>query len=131
MVKKIYYKGTGRRKSSTARVFLQKGNGIIKINSLPIEEYFGRQTDCMIVKQPLLLLDMDNNFDFKVNVNGGGTSGQSGAIRLGITRSLIAFNPKLKPELRKAGFVTRIPLCVERKKVGFRKARRRPQFSKR
>jgi len=131
MIEKIYYNGTGRRKSSVARVFLKKGTGIIKINSLAIEKYFGRQTDCMIVKQPLVLLNLVNDFDFNINVNGGGTSGQSGAIRLGITRSLIAFKSELKSELRKAGFVTRIPLCVERKKVGFRKARRKPQFSKR
>jgi small subunit ribosomal protein S9 len=131
MVKNIYYNGTGRRKTSVARVFLKKGSGIIKINSLAVTEYFGRKKDCITVQQPLMLLDVLNNFDINIKVNGGGSSGQSGAIRLGITRSLVKFDPGLKPELRKAGFVTRIPLRVERKKVGFRKARRRPQFSKR
>ena len=126
-----YYYGTGRRKSSVARVFLKKGTGNIVVNSLPLDQYFGRETACMVVKQPLELVDGLNKFDFKINVHGGGTTGQSGAIRLGITRALIQFDETLKPELRKAGFVTRIPLTVERKKVGLRKARRKPQFSKR
>ena len=128
---KVYHYGTGRRKSSVARVFLKLGRGNIIINSLPLIQYFGRKTACMIVKQPLELTDALNKFDFKINVYGGGTTGQSGAIRLGITRALIQFDENLKPALRKAGFVTRIPLKVERKKVGLKKARRKPQFSKR
>lgn len=126
-----HYYGTGRRKSSVARVFLKKGTGNIAVNRLPLDQYFGLETACMVVKQPLELVDGLNKFDFKINVHGGGTTGQSGAIRLGITRALIQFDETLKPELRKAGFVTRTPLTVERKKVGLRKARRKPQFSKR
>ena len=130
-MKKKYYYGTGRRKSSVARVFLKEGSGIIMVNSQLVDKYFGRQTACMIVKQPLELINSLNKFDFKINVHGGGTTGQSGAIRLGITRALINFDETLKPKLREAGFVTRIPLSVERKKVGLKKARRKPQFSKR
>ena len=126
-----YYYGTGRRKSSVARVFLKEGKGRLMVNSLKLDKYFGRKTACMIAKQPLELTNLSNKFDLKVNVYGGGTTGQSGAIRLGITRALIQFNKDLKPELKKAGFVTRIPLRVERKKAGLKKARRKPQFSKR
>lgn len=126
-----YHYGTGRRKSSVARVFMSKGTGQIVVNKLPLHEYFGRETACMIVKQPLELTNNTEEFNFKINVQGGGTTGQSGAIRLGITRALIDFDELLKPVLRKAGFVTRDSREVERKKVGFRKARRRRQFSKR
>lgn len=128
---KVHYYGTGRRKSSVARVFLKEGNGILTVNCLALDQYFGRKTACMVVRQPLELTNMLDKFDFKINVHGGGTTGQSGAIRLGISRALIKFDETLKPVLRKAGFVTRIPLTVERKKAGFRKARRKPQFSKR
>jgi small subunit ribosomal protein S9 len=130
MIQKYHY-GTGRRKSSVARVFMSKGTGQIIVNKLPLYEYFGRETACMIVKQPLELTNNTEEFDFKINVHGGGTTGQSGAIRLGITRALVEFDELLKPALRKAGFVTRDSREVERKKVGFRKARRRRQFSKR
>ncbi|MBK2125074.1 30S ribosomal protein S9 [Fangia hongkongensis] len=126
-----YHYGTGRRKSSVARVFMKKGTGQIIVNKLPLDEYFGRETACMVVRQPLELTENLENFDFKINVHGGGTTGQSGAIRLGITRALIEFDETLKPALRKAGFVTRDSREVERKKVGLRKARRRRQFSKR
>ena len=127
----IYNYGTGRRKSSVARVFMKQGTGEIVVNNSPLDEYFGRETACMIVKQPLELLNSLNKFDFKITVKGGGTTGQSGAIRLGITRALIDFDETLKSELRQAGFVTRDSRKVERKKVGLRKARRRRQFSKR
>lgn len=123
--------GTGRRKSSVARVFIKKGSGQITVNGRPIEDYFGRQTSIMICRQPLVLTANDAAFDVKVNVHGGGESGQAGAVRHGITRALIDFDEELKPALRKAGFVTRDAREVERKKVGFRKARRRKQFSKR
>lgn len=126
-----YHYGTGRRKSSVARVFMKTGTGQIIINKTPLNEYFGRDTACMVVKQPLELTDNMEKFDFKINVHGGGTTGQSGAIRLGITRALVDFDDTLKPALRKAGFVTRDSREVERKKVGLRKARRRRQFSKR
>jgi small subunit ribosomal protein S9 len=126
------YYGTGRRKSSIARVYLTaKGEGKISVNGLSYEEYFSRPTHCMVVRQPLELTEHLSNFDIKVNVLGGGESGQAGAIRHGITRALIEFNPELKPALSKAGFVTRDAREVERKKCGFRKARRRKQFSKR
>lgn len=127
----IYNYGTGRRKSSVARVFMKQGTGNIVVNNSPLSEYFGRETACTIVKQPLELLDSLNKFDFNVTVKGGGTTGQSGAIRLGITRALIDFDETLKSELRQAGFVTRDSRKVERKKVGLKKARRRRQFSKR
>ena len=123
--------GTGRRKSSVARVFIKKGTGQIKVNGKPVEEYFGRQTSIMIVKQPLMLTSNGEAFDIKVNVEGGGESGQAGAVRHGITRALIEYDATLKPALSSAGFVTRDAREVERKKVGFRKARRRKQFSKR
>ena len=123
--------GTGRRKSSVARVFLRRGTGQFKINGRPLEEYFHRETGRMIVRQPLVLTDNLTSFDIQVNVDGGGESGQSGAVRHGITRALIDYDATLKPVLSKAGLVTRDAREVERKKVGLRKARRRKQFSKR
>ena len=123
--------GTGRRKSSTARVFLRKGTGNIVINGRAIDEFFGRETSRMIVRQPLELTNNTESFDVSVTVEGGGITGQAGAIRLGIARALIEYNDTLKPELRKAGFVTRDAREVERKKVGLHKARRATQFSKR
>ncbi|MFT3817732.1 MAG: 30S ribosomal protein S9 [Rubrivivax sp.] len=123
--------GTGRRKSSVARVFIKKGSGQIVINGKPIESYFGRQTSIMIVKQPLLLTANEAAFDIKVNVHGGGESGQAGAVRHGITRALIDYDVALKGDLSRAGFVTRDAREVERKKVGLHGARRRKQFSKR
>jgi small subunit ribosomal protein S9 len=123
--------GTGRRKSSVARVFMKKGSGQIVINGKSIDEYFGRQTSIMIVKQPLLLTANDAAFDIKINVRGGGESGQAGAVRHGITRALIDYDVALKPDLSRAGFVTRDAREVERKKVGLHGARRRKQFSKR
>ena len=123
--------GTGRRKSSIARVFLKKGDGKIVVNGKAIDEYFGRQTSIMIVRQPLLLTGNEAAFDIKVNVNGGGETGQAGAVRHGITRALIDYDATLKPSLSNAGFVTRDAREVERKKVGLRKARRAKQFSKR
>ena len=123
--------GTGRRKSSTARVYLSKGDGKITINQRSIEEFFGRETARMIVRQPLELTQSTDKFDVNVTVAGGGTTGQAGAIRLGISRALIEYDETLKSELRKAGFVTRDAREVERKKVGLVKARRAKQFSKR
>ena len=123
--------GTGRRKSSVARVFMKKGSGQIVVNGKAIEAYFGRQTSIMIVKQPLLLTGNEGGFDIKVNVHGGGESGQAGAVRLGITRALIDYDTALKGDLSRAGFVTRDAREVERKKVGLHGARRRKQFSKR
>ena len=123
--------GTGRRKSSVARVYLKKGSGKITVNGKAIEEFFGRQTSIMICKQPLVLTDNVETFDVQVNVHGGGESGQAGAVRHGITRALIDYDTTLKPALSQAGFVTRDAREVERKKVGFRSARRRKQFSKR
>ena len=123
--------GTGRRKSSVARVFLKKGSGKITVNGKPIDQYFGRQTSIMIVKQPLMLTANDAAFDIKVNVHGGGESGQAGAVRHGITRALIDYDANLKPTLSAAGYVTRDAREVERKKVGLHSARRRKQFSKR
>ncbi len=123
--------GTGRRKSSVARVFIKKGTGQIVVNGRPVENYFGRQTSIMIVKQPLLLTSNGETFDVKVSVKGGGESGQAGAVRHGVTRALIDFDANLKPELSRAGFVTRDAREVERKKVGLHGARRRKQFSKR
>ena len=123
--------GTGRRKSSVARVFIKKGEGKILVNGKTIEEYFGRQTSIMIVKQPLMLTNNELAFDVKVNVHGGGESGQAGAVRHGITRALIDYDAALKPQLSAAGFVTRDAREVERKKVGLHSARRRKQFSKR
>ena len=123
--------GTGRRKSSVARVFLKKGSGKITVNGKDIEQFFGRQTSIMIAKQPLALTDNLETFDVQVNVRGGGESGQAGAVRHGITRALIDYDANLKPELSKAGFVTRDAREVELKKVGLHSARRRKQFSKR
>ena len=123
--------GTGRRKSSVARVFLKKGTGQIKINGKDISEYFGRQTSIMIAKQPLFLTQHAESFDIQINVQGGGESGQAGAARHGITRALIDYDATLKPVLSAAGFVTRDAREVERKKVGLHGARRRKQFSKR
>jgi small subunit ribosomal protein S9 len=123
--------GTGRRKSSVARVFMKKGSGLIVVNGKTVDDYFGRQTSIMIVKQPLLLTANEAAFDIKVNVRGGGESGQAGAVRHGITRALIDYDVALKPDLSRAGFVTRDAREVERKKVGLHGARRRKQFSKR
>jgi small subunit ribosomal protein S9 len=123
--------GTGRRKTSTARVFLRKGSGNITINARPIDQFFGRKTARMIVRQPLEVVNLEGNFDVDVTVAGGGTTGQAGAIRHGLTRALIEYDETLRKVLRDAGFVTRDAREVERKKVGFRKARRGTQFSKR
>ena len=123
--------GTGRRKSSVARVFIKKGTGKITVNDRDIQAFFGRQTTIMIVRQPLFLTNHVETFDIMVNVHGGGESGQAGAIRHGITRALIDYDETLKPALSQAGFVTRDAREVERKKVGFCSARRRKQFSKR
>jgi len=125
------YYATGRRKTSSARVFLSTGAGDIKVNGKPLDVFFGRKTAQMIVRQPLELVDMMNNIDLNVTVSGGGISGQAGAIRHGITRALISYDETLRSPLRKAGFVTRDAREVERKKVGLRKARRATQFSKR
>jgi small subunit ribosomal protein S9 len=122
---------TGRRKSSAARVFLKPGKGAITVNGRPVEEFFGRKTGVMIVRQPLELVHMTDRFDVSVSVEGGGITGQAGAIRLGITRALIQYDEELRKPLRAAGFVTRDAREVERKKVGRRKARRGTQFSKR
>lgn len=126
-----YNYGTGRRKTAVARVFIKAGSGKIVVNGKPVDEFFSRETGRMIVRQPLQLTENISTFDIMVNVIGGGESGQAGAVRHGITRALIDFSPELKPVLKKAGFVTRDAREVERKKVGFRKARRRKQFSKR
>lgn len=125
------YYGTGRRKSSTARVFLRAGSGSITVNGRTLDEYFGRETARMVVRQPLELTELTEKFDIKITVSGGGGSGQAGAIRHGITRALMQYDETLRPSLRKAGYVTRDAREVERKKVGLRKARKRPQFSKR
>ena len=126
-----YNYGTGRRKSSVARVFLKAGSGKIVVNDKPVDEYFSRETGRMIVRQPLVLTDNLDKFDIMVNVAGGGESGQAGAVRHGITRALIDMDAEMKPTLKAAGLVTRDAREVERKKVGFHKARRRKQFSKR
>jgi small subunit ribosomal protein S9 len=126
-----YNYGTGRRKSSVARVFMKAGSGKILVNDKPVDEYFSRETGRMIVRQPLVLTDNLNRFDIMVNVSGGGESGQAGAVRHGITRALIELDAEMKPTLKAAGLVTRDAREVERKKVGFHKARRRKQFSKR
>jgi len=125
------YYGTGRRKSSTARVFMTKGKGQIVVNDRPLDEFFGRETARMIVRQPLEKLEMMENFDIKATVTGGGISGQAGAIRLGVTRALIEYDEELRRPLRKAGYVTRDAREVERKKVGLHKARKATQYSKR
>ena len=122
---------TGRRKTSTARVFLRKGKGDITVNKRPLDIYFGRETARMIVRQPLETSNLLDNFDITVTVKGGGMSGQAGAIRHGITRALMKYDSELRPTLRRAGFVTRDARQVERKKVGLHKARRAPQFSRR
>ncbi len=126
-----YYYGTGRRKSSVARVFIKKGSGSIVVNDKDYDVYLSRPTSCRVVRQPLELTEHLSTFDIKINVHGGGESGQAGAIKHGITRALIDFNPELKAILSKAGFTTRDAREVERKKCGLRKARRRKQFSKR
>jgi small subunit ribosomal protein S9 len=126
-----HYYGTGRRKTSTARVFLRTGTGNITINGRTIDEYFGREVARMIVRQPLELTELSDKFDAQVTVKGGGSFGQAGAIRHGLTRALMDYDESLRPSLRAEGFVTRDAREVERKKVGLRKARRRPQFSKR
>jgi small subunit ribosomal protein S9 len=126
----VYY-GTGRRKSSTARVYLRPGTGNITVNARPLDTFFGRKTARMIVRQPLELTDLEGKFDVTVRVSGGGTTGQAGAIRHGLTRALMRYDESLKQSLRKAGFVTRDAREVERKKVGLRKARRATQYSKR
>jgi small subunit ribosomal protein S9 len=126
-----YYYGTGRRKSATARVFLKVGSGKFEVNGKTLEQYFSRETGRMVVRQPLELTNNLNGFDIRINVIGGGESGQAGAVRHGITRALIDFNPELKTMLKQAGLVTRDAREVERKKVGLHKARRRKQFSKR
>lgn len=126
-----YYYGTGRRKSAVARVFMQAGSGKIIINDKAIDEYFGRETGQMVIRQPLELVNHLETFDIKVNVVGGGESGQAGAVRHGIARALVDYDAVLKKALSDAGFITRDAREVERKKVGLRKARRRKQFSKR
>ncbi len=123
--------GTGRRKSSKARVYLSKGNGSIVINNRPLEEFFGRETACMVVRQPLEKLEMTEQFNVNATVAGGGITGQAGAIRLGLTRALMEYDSELRPILRKAGYVTRDAREVERKKVGLHKARKATQYSKR
>ena len=130
MATETYY-GTGRRKSSAARVFMTKGKGQIVINDRPIDEFFSRDTARMIVRQPLEKLEMMDKFDLKVTVKGGGISGQAGAIRLGLTRALMKYDEELRGPLRKAGYVTRDAREVERKKVGLHKARKASQYSKR
>lgn len=126
-----HYYGTGRRKTSSARVFMQSGKGDIIVNKRPLDEYFGRETARMIVRQPLEVLDVTGKFDFNITVAGGGNSGQAGAIRHGIARALLKYDEENRGELRKAGFLTRDARKVERKKVGLRKARRATQYSKR
>jgi len=123
--------GTGRRKTSTARVYLKNGTGVINVNKRPLDQFFGRKTAQMIVRQPLELMNLTDRFDITVTVSGGGTTGQAGAIRHGLTRALLKFDESMRPVLRKAGFVTRDAREVERKKVGLRKARRATQYSKR
>ncbi len=125
------YYGTGRRKTSAARVFIKPGKGRILVNKRPVDEYFGRETARMIVRQPLVKTEMTGKFDIRVTVKGGGAGGQAGAIRHGITRALIAYDETLRPALRQAGYVTRDAREVERKKVGLHKARKATQYSKR
>jgi len=127
----INYYGTGRRKSAVARVYAKPGSGQIMINNKVLDDYFGRKTDRMVVLQPLELVAMADKVDVNVKVTGGGPSGQAGAIRHGLTRALIEYDEALRPDLRRAGYVTRDAREVERKKVGLHKARRRPQYSKR
>ena len=130
MAEETYY-STGRRKSSTARVFLKRGSGNITINARTLDQYFGRETGRMVVRQPLETVDMADTFDINITVSGGGITGQAGAIRHGITRALIEYDETLRKPLRQAGFVTRDAREVERKKIGLHKARKRPQYSKR
>ncbi|MGB4248875.1 MAG: 30S ribosomal protein S9 [Pseudohongiellaceae bacterium] len=125
------YYGTGRRKTATARVFLTKGTGAMTINNRTLDNYFGREVARMVIQQPLELVGLAGKFDIMITVKGGGSFGQAGAIRHGITRALMEYDGELRPTLRKAGFVTRDARAVERKKVGLRKARKKPQFSKR
>ena len=131
MAETNYNYGTGRRKTSVARVFIKPGKGKFTVNDKTLDDYFARETGRMVVRQPLVLTDHLQTFDIKVNVDGGGESGQAGAVRHGLTRALIEFDPTLKPTLSKAGLVTRDAREVERKKVGLHKARRAKQFSKR
>ena len=130
MPEQIYY-STGRRKNASARVYMKRGSGQITINNKTLEQYFGRETGQMVVRQPMETLNIMDQFDFNISVSGGGISGQAGAIRHGITRALIEYDETLRKQLRVAGFVTRDAREVERKKVGLHKARKRPQFSKR
>lgn len=130
MANEIFY-ATGRRKTSVARVYMQKGSGKFMINKTPMSEYFGRETASMIINQPLSEVDMMDKFDFNIMVKGGGDTGQAGAIRLGVTRALLEYNEEFRPALRSAGFVTRDARKVERKKVGKKKARKSEQYSKR
>ena len=131
MAKKEVYYATGKRKTSVARVYMTKGKGVFTINKKPMDEYFGRETSSMIVNQPLDVIDMHNKFDFNIIVKGGGDTGQAGAIRLGVTRALMAYDENTRADLRKAGLVTRDARIVERKKVGKKKARKSEQYSKR
>ncbi|MFQ5684224.1 MAG: 30S ribosomal protein S9 [Candidatus Binatia bacterium] len=130
MAEKVFY-ATGRRKTSVARVYLKEGKGNMRVNDRTLEDYFGRETARMIVLQPFQVTDTRANFDIEVNVQGGGISGQAGAIRHGITRALLRVSPDYRSPLKKAGFVTRDPRATERKKYGRHKARKRPQYSKR
>ncbi len=125
------YYGTGRRKTSAARVFITSGSGSVTVNNRTLEQYFGREVARMIVRQPLELVEAVDKFDLKITVSGGGSFGQAGAIRHGLSRALLAYDETLRAPLRKAGFLTRDARAVERKKVGLHKARKRPQFSKR
>ncbi|MDG2354282.1 MAG: 30S ribosomal protein S9 [Gammaproteobacteria bacterium] len=131
MAKAETFYATGRRKTSVARVYMTKGKGVFTVNKRPMSEYFGRETSSMIINQPLDTIEMRDKFDFNIMVSGGGDTGQAGAIRLGVTRALMEYDNDLRPELRKAGFVTRDARIVERKKVGHKKARKSEQFSKR
>ena len=131
MAKTETFYATGRRKTSVARVYMTKGKGVFTVNKLPLSEYFGRETSSMIINQPLDTVDMRDKFDFNITVKGGGDTGQAGAIRLGVTRALMAYDNDLRPNLREAGFVTRDARKVERKKVGHKKARKSEQYSKR
>ncbi len=131
MAKAETFYATGRRKTSVARVYMTKGKGVFTVNKRPMSEYFGRETSSMIINQPLDTVEMRDKFDFNIMVSGGGDTGQAGAIRLGVTRALMEYDNDLRPELRKAGFVTRDARIVERKKVGHKKARKSEQFSKR
>jgi len=125
------YYGTGRRKTSAARVFITSGSGNVTVNNRTLEQYFGREVARMIVRQPLELVEAVDKFDLKITVSGGGSFGQAGAIRHGLSRALLSYDETLRAPLRQAGFLTRDARAVERKKVGLHKARKRPQFSKR